>query len=62
MKDFHGTLVAHQVFCMSMRGETWSALGTLSPSGVNRKLTFAPHGVFVTSAKQVLKPPSAAWQ
>jgi hypothetical protein len=44
---------AHQVFCMSIIGETCSALGTVAPFGENTKRTRSPHGVLVTSAMQL---------
>lgn len=47
---------------MSMKGETCMALGTLCPSGLNRKVTLAPQGVFVTSAMHTLWPPAASKQ
>lgn len=45
MRHMKGKLT-HQVFFMSMNGETCRALGTLSPSGLKAKVTVAPHGVF----------------
>jgi hypothetical protein len=47
---------------MSMKGDTCSALGTLSPVGSNRKVTFSPQGVLVTCMRQqagdVARPPA----
>ena len=53
---------AHQVLCMSMNGETWSALGAFVPSGSKRKATLAPQGVLVTSAMHFSTGPEAEWQ
>ena len=50
--------VIYHVFCMSMNGETCRALGTLWPSGLKRKMTFAAQGVFVTSAMHWVSAPS----
>ena len=55
-------LEAYQLLRMSMKGDTCIALGTSCPSGLNRKITLAAQGVFVTSAIQVLRQPVASRQ
>lgn len=43
---------AHQVLSMSMNGLTCSALGLMSPAGLNTKLTRSPQGVLVTCGRR----------